>query len=126
MIRVKHRGDLNKTLKFLKHISKHSYMHILQKYGEEGARALAEATPKDSGLTAASWGYEITQSKNGLKITWTNSHMGDGWFPVALMLQYGHGTGTGGWIEGRDYINPAVRPIFDKMADAVWREVTNA
>lgn len=125
MIRVKHRGDLKKTLKFLQHVSKSTYMNILKKYGEEGVRALAAATPVDSGETASSWGYEVTQSEKGFKITWNNSHLGNGSFPIALMLQYGHGTGTGGWIEGRDYINPAIRPIFDKMADDVWKEVTN-
>lgn len=125
MVTVKQRGDLKKTLKFLQHVSKASYKHVLSKYGEEGVRALASATPMDSGATAASWGYEIVEEGNGLKIVWTNSNLGNGWFPIALMLQYGHGTGTGGWIEGRDYINPAIRPIFDKMADAAWREVTN-
>lgn len=125
MVTVKQRGDLKKTLKFLQHVSKASYKHVLSKYGEEGVRALASATPMDSGATAASWGYEIIEEGNELKIVWTNSNLGDGWFPIALMLQYGHGTGTGGWIEGRDYINPAIRPIFDKMADAAWREVTN-
>ena len=95
----------------------------LDKYGQEGVAALASATPVDSGLTASSWYYEITHTKDSSTITFLNSHVNDG-VPIAIILQHGHGTGTGGWVEGRDYINPAIQPIFDKIANNAWREVT--
>jgi hypothetical protein len=102
---------------------KFEIMHVLKKYGEEGVKALRDATPKDSGETADSWGYEITKDGRGYVITWTNSKKNKG-VPIAIILQYGHGTGTGGYVEGRDYINPATRPIFDAIAEEAWKEVT--
>jgi hypothetical protein len=97
----------------------------LEGYAQRGVDALASATPVDSGLAAASWTYEIKSSPMGATITWLNTDIENG-FPVAIMLQYGHGTGTGGYVQGRDYINPAVRPIFDEIANSVWRAVASA
>ena len=97
---------------------------ILDKYGRKGVDALAEATPKDSGITAESWSYEVVEDAGGYRIIWRNSNVNDG-VMIAMLLQYGHGTGTGGWVEGVDYINPAIRGIFQDMADEAWREVTS-
>jgi len=123
MIVFKHRGNFNKIEKFLTNATKANYLSILQKYGQEGVASLALATPIDSGLTASSWGYEITNSGRSYTLSWTNSNVVDG-VPIAIILQYGHGTGNGGYVQGRDYINPAIRPILDKIADEAWKEVT--
>lgn len=125
MITFKHKGDLSKTTRFLERAKHAVRLADLDKYGREGVAALAAATPVESGHTANSWYYEITYSKSGARITFYNSHINDG-VPIAIILQYGHGTGTGGWVEGRDYINPAIQPIFDRIADDAWREVTRA
>ena len=124
MVVFKHRGNFNNTERFLKGATKIDYRRILENYGREGVNALASATPVDSGLTANSWDYEIFIGKGSYSISWTNSNVRDG-VPIAIILQYGHGTGTGGYVQGRDYINPAIKPIFDKIAKSVWREVTN-
>jgi len=124
MVVFKHRGSFNNTEKFLKRATKINYRQILESYGREGVNALASATPVDSGVTASSWDYEVTIGKGSYSIAWTNSNVRDG-VPIAIILQYGHGTGTGGYVQGRDYINPAIKPIFDKIAKSVWREVTN-
>lgn len=97
--------------------------NILDKYGQLGVDALSSVTPVDSGLTANSWYYEIDRGKEVSTISFHNSHINEG-VPIAIILQYGHGTGTGGWVQGRDYINPAIQPIFDQLADEAWREVT--
>ena len=97
----------------------------LDRYGQMGVDALASATPLDSGETASSWGYEIQRSGKSFSISWTNTNT-NGSVNVAIILQYGHGTGTGGYVPGRDYINPAIRPVFDKIADGVWKVVTSA
>lgn len=110
---------------FLKSISKLDIMGILNSYGQEGVSALSLATPLDTGLAALSWDYEVSRKGGVYSITWTNSDIENG-FPVAIMLQYGYGTGTGGYVQGEDYINPAIRPIFDKIADKVWKAVTSA
>jgi len=123
MIAVKHRGSFKNTEKFLTNASKAQYLRELDKYGREGVSALASATPIDSGLTANSWGYEIRRSRGSVTISWTNSNVVNG-VPIAIILQYGHATQNGGYVQGRDYINPAIQPIFDKIADSVWREVT--
>lgn len=125
MVIVKQKGDFSKTEKFLNNISKKLYYRNLQKYAEQGVAALASATPKDSGETANSWGYEIRQTKNSVSIYWTNSNVNKG-VPIAVIIQYGHGTRNGGYVQGRDYINPAMRPIFDKIAESVWKEVTSS
>lgn len=123
MIKFKHKGDLSKTTKFLNYLRGNDLTKVLQRYGADGLRALSAATPIDSGATANSWNFEIVSTPGKHSIYWTNSNAPDG-VPIAVILQYGHGTGTGGYVEGRDYINPAIRPIFDKIADEAWREVT--
>ena len=125
MVIVKQKGDFSKTEKFLNTISKKLYYRNLQKYAEQGVAALASATPVDSGTTANSWGYEIRQTKNSVSIYWTNSNVNKG-VPIAVIIQYGHGTRNGGYVQGRDYINPAMRPIFDKIAENVWKEVISS
>ena len=123
MISFRQKGDFSKTLKYLDRIRDPIKMGILDKYGREGVKALSSATPVDSGVTANSWYYKIEKDNKSAKVVFYNSHINIG-VPIAIILQYGHGTGTGGWVQGRDYINPAVRPIFDKMANEIWREVT--
>ena len=125
MVIVKQKGDFSKTEKFLNSISKKLYYRNLQRYAEQGVAALASATPIDSGTTANSWDYEIRQTKNSVSIYWTNSNVNKG-VPIAVIIQYGHGTRNGGYVQGRDYINPAMRPIFDKIAENVWKEVTSS
>ena len=125
MITIRHRGSLSKTTQFLERAKHAVRLADLDKYGREGVAALASATPFDSGLTANSWYYEVTYDKSGAKITFNNSNVNDG-VPIAIILQYGHGTGTGGWVQGRDYINPAIQPIFDRIVNEAWREVTKA
>lgn len=116
------KGSLQKTMNFLKRARRLNY-DVLDMYGQIGVEALAEATPKDSGKTAQSWYYNIVETRDGVSIQWLNSNLGDGWCPIAVILQYGHATGTGGWVEGRDYINPAIQPIFDDIANQIWRGV---
>ena len=123
MIRFRHVGDFEKTTKFLKKASTSNITEILHRYGQEGVVALATATPVDSGKTASSWSYEIVPTDGGVSIRWNNTNVNNG-VNIAVILQYGHGTGTGGYVQGRDYINPALRPIFDKIADGAWKEVT--
>ena len=119
-----HKGDFSKTEKFFNSLLKLDYLNVLERYGQAGVAALASATPKDSGLTAASWDYEITHNGKETTIAFTNSNISNG-VNIAIILQYGHGTKGGGYVAGRDYINPAIQPIFDKMANEAWREVTN-
>lgn len=123
MITFRHKGDFSKATRYFERLREAARLNVLEKYGREGVAALSSATPVESGQTAGSWGYEISRSSGSAKITFTNSNINNG-FPVAIMLQYGHGTGTGGWVQGRDYINPAIQPIFDKIADEAWKEVT--
>ena len=123
MITFRHKGNFSKTTKFLERVKEVVKLSDLDKYGREGVAALASATPVDSGLTASSWGYEIVRSNGRVEIIIKNSNIQNGVL-IAVILQYGHGTGTGGWVEGRDYINPAVQPIFDNIANNAWREVT--
>ena len=123
MIKFKHTGDFSKTTKFFeraKHIVK---LSVFDKYGKAGVEALRAATPTDSGKTASSWYYEVIQEAGSIRITFNNSNVNQG-VPIAIILQLGHGTGTGGWVEGRDYINPALRPIFEQLANEAWKEVT--
>lgn len=123
MVVISHKGDFNKTEKFLKGYSKSIILKHLDRYGREGVEALSSATPVDTGLTAASWDYEIHIDKDSYAIVWTNSNVVDG-VPIAIILQYGHGTKNGGYVQGIDYINPAIRPIFDKISNDVWKEIT--
>lgn len=125
MIKIGSKGSFQNTDRFLKRMSRREIFRSLEGYAQEGVNALASATPVDSGIAANSWSYEITSSRGSYTISWLNTNIENG-FPVAIMLQYGHGTGTGGYVQGRDYINPAIRPIFDKIAESVWKEVTSA
>jgi hypothetical protein len=123
LISFRHRGDFSKFTRFLEKAKQAVRLGDLDRYGREGVAALASATPVRSGETASSWYYEIKQSPGSVIISFNNSHFNEG-VPIAIILQYGHGTGTGGWVEGRDYINPAIQPVFDRIANDAWREVT--
>lgn len=123
MISFRHKGNYSKATQYFERLREVAKLGILDKYGREGVAALSSATPVDSGKTANSWNYEIEHSSGSAKIIFTNSNVNKG-VNIAIILQYGHGTGTGGWVQGRDYINPAIQPIFDKIADEAWREVT--
>jgi len=125
MIVVKHGGDFNNTDKFLKAMKNADFINVAKQYAQIGVDALSRSTPVDSGTTANSWGYKIEVNKKSFAIYWTNSHINKG-VNIALILQYGHGTGTGGYVQGRDYINPAIRPVFDQMSEALWKMVTSA
>lgn len=126
MIVVHQHGDFKKLTRFLERAKETVHLGILDKYGKRGVEALAAATPKDTGLTASSWSYKI-ENKPGqsASISFYNSNIQNG-IPIAVILQYGHGTKNGGWVEGRDYINPAIQPIFDEIAESAWEEVINA
>ena len=123
MISFRQKGDFSKLTRYLEKAREVVHLGFLDKYGRAGVAALASATPVDSGLTASSWYYEI-ENKNGVaKLSFHNSNIQNG-VPIAIILQYGHGTRGGGWVEGRDYINPAIRPVFDQIVESAWREVT--
>lgn len=121
-IRVNVSGSTNRTRNRLTNFLRRDYLSSLEAYGQMGVEALASATPIETGLTAASWTYKISRRKSGLAIEWNNTNENDG-APVAILIQYGHATGTGGWVEGRDFINPAIQPIFDQIANDVWKKV---
>lgn len=123
MISFRQKGDFSKSTGFLKRAKNGVRLGNLERYGQEGVLALASATPTDTGLTASSWFYQIVQKNNSVSIEFHNSNIQNG-VPIAIILHYGHGTGTGGWVQGRDYINPAIQPVFDKLANEAWREVT--
>ncbi len=116
-------GDLSKTLKFLNRLQHKDYLNILAKYGKRGVDALRDATPKDTGKTADSWYYEIEQDRNQTTISWCNRNVNEG-VVIAAIIQYGHGTGWGSYVAGTDYINPAMKAIFDDLANECWKEVT--
>ncbi len=122
MVTVEHVGNFEKTLDFLRRIKNRKFYQALEKYGAIGVSALASATPKDSGQTANCWDYKINTGSNQASIEWINTNRNDG-VNIAIILQYGHGTGTGGYVKGRDYINPAIAPVFDKILSDVWSEV---
>lgn len=122
-ISFRQKGDFSKLTKYLERAKKSVRIDNLDKYGQEGVKALSSATPVDSGQTAGSWYYEIERKNGQISINYCNSHFNNG-VPIAVILQYGHGTRNGGWVEGRDYINPAIQPVFDKIVDSAWREVT--
>ena len=123
MIKFRHKGDFSRSFRYLERVKGAVRLSDLDKYGREGVAALASATPVDSGLTASSWYYEITRTNGSVSINFNNSNIQNG-VPIAVILQYGHATGTGGYVKGRDYINPAIRPVFDRIANDAWREVT--
>lgn len=124
MITFRHKGDFSKFTRYLERVKQAVKLGLLDKYGREGVAALASATPMDSGKTASSWYYEIENSTGSATIRFNNSHINKG-VPIAIILHYGHGTGTGGWVEGRDYINSAIQPIFDRLVEEAWKEVTS-
>ena len=123
MISFRQKGDFSKLNRYLERAKEAAKIGVLDKYGREGVAALASATPVESGKTASSWYYEIKRQNGSVSLEFNNSNINQG-VPIAVILQYGHGTGTGGWVQGRDYINPAIRPIFDKIAEDAWKEVT--
>ena len=123
MITFRHKGDFSKTKRYLEKVKGTVHLSSFDKYGREGVAALESATPKDSGLTASSWYYKVENNNEKITVSFHNSNIQNG-VPIAIILQYGHGTGTGGWVEGRDYINPTIQPIFDRMVDEAWKEVT--
>ena len=123
MISFRQKGDFSKLTRFLERAKESVKIGDLDKYGREGVPALSSATPIDSGKTANSWSYEITNEDGSVTITFNNSNIQNG-VPIAMILQYGHGTRNGGWVQGRDYINPAIQPVFDEIVDKAWREAT--
>ena len=125
MIVVEAKGNFKRLDAFLNKMSRGDLFKELDKFGREGVNALASATPIDSGMTASAWNYEIRNSGGSWTISWSNSHIVDG-VPIAIILRYGHGTGTGGYVQGRDYINPAIQPVMDRIAENVWKAVTSA
>lgn len=123
MIKIKHRGNFNKLEKFLARMAKKEYLNVLDKFGQEGVEALSKATPIDSGETSNMWKYTLEIGPTQTGIYWYNDNENKG-VNIAIILQYGHGTNNGGFVQGIDYINPAMAPIFEAMAEAAWREVT--
>lgn len=124
MITFEHHGNFDSTSKWLKRLKEEEFLKGLEKYGQDGVAALSSSTPRESGATANAWRYEIKKRRGMFEITWFNSNIQNG-VNIAVILQYGHGTGTGGWVQGRDYINPPMRPIFDRMVEEAWRKVTS-
>lgn len=124
MITFQHSGSFNSTEHFLKNAYKNHFLQILERYGREGVDALSKATPVDSGDTASSWTFEIVQNGSGFSIIWSNSNVIDG-VPIVILLQYGHATTNGGYVQGFDFVNPAMQPIFEKIANDAWKEVND-
>ena len=123
MINIRTKGDFHKLNKFLERAKTAIHISNLDRFGKEGVEALRSATPVDTGKTSESWSYQIVRSPGVVKIQFLNSNIQNG-VPIAVILQMGHGTGTGGWVEGRDYINPSIRPVFDNILEYAWKEVT--
>lgn len=125
LLTLRSKGSFRNTEKFLKKSLGRDYRKILEKYAKQGVDALSSATPVKTGLTAILWDYEIIQNKSSISICWKNSHVING-VNIAIILQYGHGTRNGGYVEGIDYINPALKPIFEELAEAAWKEVRSS
>lgn len=123
MVSIRHKGDFAKLTRYLEKVKSAARVSVLDRFGKEGVAALSSATPVDTGLTSKSWYYEIERGTGSATIKFCNSNVQNG-VMIAIILQYGHGTRNGGWVEGRDYINPALRPVFDNLAESAWREVT--
>lgn len=123
MIRLTSKGNFEPTRGFLNRLLKHNIFSTLDTYGRMGVEALSNATPVATGLSSQSWGYRIIKHHSNIRIEWYNTNVVNG-TPVVILIQYGHGTGTGGYVQGRDFINPVVRPLFDKIADDMWKKVT--
>lgn len=124
MISIRQKGDFSKLSRYFERVREAARLGVLDKYGREGVAALASATPAQTGKTANSWTYDIERQNGSVAIVFRNTNINKG-VPIAIILQTGHGTGTGGWVQGRDYINPAIQPIFDEIADSAWKEVTS-
>lgn len=124
MIKFRHKGDFSKVTRYFEKAKRTARNLDFAKYGEQGVAALSSATPVDTGLTARSWYYEIEKGNGMVRISFCNSNIQNG-VPIAIILNYGHGTRNGGWVEGRDYIDPAIQPIFDEIVDKAWKEVTS-
>ena len=125
MISVTTKGDFRNFNKFVKNMSRRDYLKIVEKYARLGVEALSEATPIDTGETASQWGYEIYTTKRTTKIIWTNDNVTRDGTPIPILLQFGHATKDGGFVQGIDFINPAMAPVFEKMVEQVWKEVTS-
>lgn len=123
MVHFKHHGNFKVTEKFFNAVTGKSYLNVLDKYGQLGVQALAKETPVDTGATADHWTYDISQDSDGVSIGFTNTNRNQG-VNIAILLRYGHGTGTGGYVAGRDFISPAIQPVFDQLAEELWKEVT--
>lgn len=123
-IKFRHHGSLKNTEDFLKKAQRKDFRNVINQFANKGALQLASATPIDSSLTANSWDYEVKIYRGGFKIIWTNSNIVDG-LPVAILIQYGHGTRNGSFVQGRDFINPTMQPIFDQISESLWKEVVN-
>ena len=123
MISFRQKGDFKKLNSYLERLEEVIKLGKLNKYGEQGVSALASATPVDTGLTASSWQYSINREKDSISISFENTNINNG-VSIAILLQYGHGTRNGGYVQGRDYINPAIQPLFDQIAEEAWKEVT--
>ena len=124
MISFRQKGDFSKLNRYFEKLKEAAKISILDKYGRAGVEALSSATPTRTGVTAASWSYKINRKNGSVLLDFYNSNINKG-VPIAIIIQYGHGTGTGGWVEGIDYINPAIQPLFKKLADDAWKEVTS-
>lgn len=124
MISFRQKGDFSKLNRYFEKLKEATKIGILDKYGRAGVEALSSATPTRTGVTAASWSYKINRKNGSVSLDFYNSNINKG-VPIAIIIQYGHGTGTGGWVEGIDYINPAIQPLFKKLADDAWKEVTS-
>lgn len=122
VINVTHSGSFKHTEDFLKRVSKRRQFGWLDSYGIRGVDALSNATPKDTRETSKRWRYSVSEKRGVITISWYNDNVEDG-KPIAILIQYGHATGTGGYVEGRDYINPAMQPLFDQMTDEIWKRV---
>ena len=124
VITITHKGNFEKTSRFLNKFQDKRYLRILEEYGQKGVEALSAATPVDTGETARSWSYVVRKTRNGYEISWSNDRQNKG-ISIVILNQYGHATRNGGWVEGRDFINPAMRPIFDRFADEMWKEMSS-
>lgn len=124
MISFRQKGDFSKLNRYFEKLKEAAKIGVLDKYGRAGVEALSSATPTRTGVTAASWSYKINRKNGSVSLDFYNSNINKG-VPIAIIIQYGHGTGTGGWVEGIDYINPAIQPLFKKLADDAWKEVTS-
>ena len=122
MFRIRSSGSFDNTNRFLQEVQKQNFITLLHHYGKDGIIALSMNTPRDTGETSVSWGYQVILDDGEARLEFTNSNINEG-VPIAVILQYGHGTGTGGYVEGRDYINPAIQPVFDRIVDSIWTEV---